>query len=133
MPTAVRAWGRARTRARLVQSWLMPKPKRTLTVDLHGYDVLGALDLAVTRVAEAYGNGYDSVELVHGAADVREPVESGRGRIKWELRRLVDSGRLQSYASDAWPRDGSILVTLRRNPKPRPEHWSDPPRRAHGR
>ena len=46
----------------------------------------------MSRIAEAYGNGYDSIELIHGAGDVNEPVEEGRGRIKWELRRLASGG-----------------------------------------
>ena len=48
----------------------------------------------MSRIAEAYGNGYDSIELIHGAGDVNEPVEEGRGRIKWELRRLGTGRRV---------------------------------------
>ncbi|HEY7201452.1 MAG TPA: hypothetical protein VIC57_14625, partial [Candidatus Dormibacteraeota bacterium] len=54
--------------------------------DLHGLDVLTAVRFAVIRVREAYDNGYDEIELLHGSADVRAPVADGRGRIKWELR-----------------------------------------------
>jgi len=43
---------------------------RTLSVDLHGHDVLTAVDLAEHRVHEAYSNGYEAVELLHGAGDV---------------------------------------------------------------
>ena len=68
---------------------------RTRTVDLHGHDVLTALDLAEQRVREAYANGYEAIELLHGAGDVAEPVESGRGRIKWALRQMVEDGSLR--------------------------------------
>ncbi len=104
-----------------------------MKVDLHGYDVITAVEFALTRAAEAYRNGYDGVELVHGAADVETPVDDGRGRIKWELRRLVAAGRFHAYADQAWQRQGSIVLTLKRNPRPRVETWSEPPLRAHPR
>ena len=103
--------------------------------DLHGLDVLTAVRFAVTRVREAYENGYDEIELLHGAADVREPVADGRGRIKWELRRLLEQGDLDQWSrrEDSWPRASSLVVALRRNPRPRRESWSTAPPRAHSR
>jgi hypothetical protein len=105
--------------------------------DLHGLDVLTAVRFAVTRVREAYENGYDEIELQHGAADVREPVgdRGGRGRIKWELRRLLERGDLDRWGrrEDSWPRASSLVVALRRNPRPRREAWSPAPPAAHGR
>lgn len=100
--------------------------------DLHGFDTRTAVDFAVTRVFEAYRNGYDEIELQHGAADVRERPAEGRGQIKWALRDLVDGGRLDSWANrrDSWPKESSMLIALRRNPRPRSEFWSPPPRRA---
>src|ERR671930_495326 len=90
----------------------MAPPPRTLRVDLHGYDVLSALELAVVRTSEAYRNGYEAVELVHGGADVTEPVEEGRGRIKWELRRLAERGRFNNWAdpSRTWPNASSLVL-----------------------
>jgi hypothetical protein len=103
--------------------------------DLHGFDVLAAVQLAMSRVREAYENGYDEIELLHGAADVREQVSGGRGRIKWALRDLLDSGRLDRWCirEDSWPRAASLVLTLRRNPRPRRETWSPAPRAAHRR
>jgi hypothetical protein len=103
--------------------------------DLHGLDVLTAVRFAFTRVREAYDNGYDEIEFQHGAADVRDRVTSGRGRIKWELRDLLESGRLDRWArrDGSWPRASSLVVALRPNPRPRRETWSAPPRPAHGR
>jgi hypothetical protein len=109
--------------------------ERAARVDLHGHDALTAVDLAVRRVAEAQGNGYDTVELVHGAADVQMPVEEGRGRIKWELRRLASTGQFDTWADPArtWLKAGSIILFLRPNRKARPERWSEEPARRHRR
>ena len=103
--------------------------------DLHGFDVLSAVQLAFTRVHEAYENGYDEIEFKHGAADVHDHVADGRGRIKWALRELLDGGRLDRWASreGSWPRASSLVVALRRNPRPRREAWSPAPRPAHRR
>src|SRR3982074_3232047 len=96
---------------------------RTLSADLHGHDVLTAVDLAEQRVHEAYSNGYEAVELLHGAGDVTEPVETGRGRIKWALRRTVEEGRLDGYIDSrrTWLKAGSIVLYLQRNSKGRRE------------
>ena len=106
---------------------------RTLTIDLHGHDVLTAVDLAADRVREAYSNGYQAVELLHGAGDVSEPVESGRGRIKWALRRIVEEGRFDGYIDRGrtWLKAGSIVLYLKRNPQARRESWSPEPPRSH--
>lgn len=103
--------------------------------DLHGFDVVTAVQLALTRTREAYENGYDEIELVHGAGDVHERVTDGRGRIKWALRELLDGGRLDRWAdrSASWPRASSLVLALRRNPRPRRETWSPAPRATHRR
>jgi hypothetical protein len=103
--------------------------------DLHGFDVLTALAFVERRVREAFENGYDEIEFQHGAADVRDPVREGRGRIKWALRDLVDGGRLDRWArpGGSWPKAASFVVALRPNPRRRSEHWSPSPYRAHRR
>lgn len=103
--------------------------------DLHGLDVLSAVRFATTRVREAYENGFDEIELLHGAPDVRAPAPDGRGRIKWELRRLLERGELDRWCrrEDCWPRASSLIVVLKRNPRPRRETWSPPPRAVHRR
>ncbi len=112
----------------------MPRPARRVTVDLHGFDVLSAVDAAVARIEDAYRNGYEEIELVHGAADVQGPVDEGRGRIKWELRRLYEAGRFDAWVDrrHSWPRAGSLVLRLRANPPARSEHWRPEPRRRHG-
>jgi hypothetical protein len=113
----------------------MARKARTLTVDLHGHDVLTAVDFALRRVAEAQHNGYESIELVHGAADVEEPVEIGRGRIKWELRRAARAGTFSRWtdATRTWEKAGSLVLYLRPNPSARPESWTREPPRRHRR
>jgi hypothetical protein len=108
--------------------------QRGATVDLHGHDVKTAIRLAMTRVGDAYNNGYETIELVHGAADVTEPVEEGRGRIKWELRRLAAAGHFDRFAlpDKTWLKDASIVLTLRSNPRAQRNSWSDEPPRAFG-
>jgi hypothetical protein len=110
----------------------MPRRVRRLTVDLHGHDVVTALELAIVRVNEAHRNGYEEIELLHGAADVEEPVEEGRGRIKWELRRLARTGRFNQWAEpdQTWEKAGSLVLHLRSNAQARPQGWSrEPPHR----
>jgi hypothetical protein len=109
------------------------KPRST-TVDLHGHDVKTAVRLALTRVADAYNNGYETIELVHGAADVAEPVDEGRGRIKWELRRMAAGGQFDRYAvaDKTWLKEASIVLTLRANPRAQRTAWSNEPPRAYG-
>ena len=111
----------------------VPRVARRVTVDLHGFDVLSAVDAAVSRVEDAYRNGYAEIELLHGAADVQSPVEEGRGRIKWELRRLYESGRFDGWIDrrHSWPRAGSLVLRLKANPRARSEQWRPDPHRRH--
>src|SRR5262245_33151855 len=99
--------------------------------DLHGFDTQTAVRFATTRVWEAYLNGYDEIEFTHGATDIGERPADGRGQIKWALRELLESGRLDRWCirQRCWPRAGSMVIALQRNPRPRPESWSGPPRR----
>ena len=112
---------------------IMAMARRSLKVDLHGFDVLSALDLAFARVREAYENGYTEVELVHGAATVTTPVDEGRGRIKTELRRMFEAGSFDAWADRArsWPKAGSLVLVLKANPRPGRGRWSPEPRRRH--
>lgn len=107
---------------------------RTASVDLHGHDVKTAVRLAMTRVADAYNNGYDTIELIHGAADVEEPVEEGRGRIKWELRGMASGGQFDRFtvSDKTWLKDASMVLTLRPNPRAQRNSWSNEPPHTYG-
>ena len=106
-----------------------PQGPRTRRVDLHGYDVVGATEYATRAVADAYANGYATVELLHGAADVTEPVRPGEGRgaIKWELRRMLEAGELGANVASSELMEGLMRLSLKPNPRPRPERWGAPP------
>jgi hypothetical protein len=105
---------------------------RVRRLDLHGYDVVTAVDIALLAVREGYENGYLAVEVVHGARDVVDAVGAGEGRggIKWELRRMVERGQFSQWA-EADVQEGSIRFRLRNNPRHRPERWSDLPPPGH--
>jgi len=102
---------------------------RIRRVDLHGYDVLTATEVARQAVSDAYANGYQALELLHGAANVVEPVEAGEGRggIKWALRRMLDRGQFKAYVGRHELLEGMMRLHLRPNPRPRREEWSEPP------
>lgn len=113
----------------------MARPPRTLRVDLHGHDVMTALELSAIRVREAQANGWEAVELVHGAADVEEPVSEGRGRIKWDLRRMAATGRFDRWIdrTRTWEKAGSLVLYLKPNGRPGRERWSGEPSRRYRR
>jgi hypothetical protein len=105
-------------------------------VDLHCFDVMGATEFAITSVREAYLNGYQYVELLHGAADVTERVEpgAGRGGIKWKLRTMLDHGQFDAFCrgrGEHQVMEGMVRLALRPNPQARGEAWSSPPPRRH--
>jgi hypothetical protein len=108
-----------------------PRGRRAYRLDLHGYDVVTACDLALHFTREAYANGYQTIELVHGARDVSEPVQGGQGRggIKWELRGMFDRGQFDPFCrrQDSHLMEGSMMLALRANPQPRSERWPQMP------
>ncbi|MFN2465503.1 MAG: hypothetical protein ABR598_04475 [Candidatus Dormibacteria bacterium] len=124
---------------RPTRPWQRPGPpggqpargRRAYRLDLHGYDVATACELAQQFTREAYANGYHTIELVHGARDVTEPVRAGEGRggIKWELRRMFDHGQFDAFCrrQDSHLMEGSITLALRANPQPRSERWPTMP------
>lgn len=123
-------WRVPETIAKAQQS--LPPSPRKLTVDLHGHDARTALELARSRVAEAWSNGYSEVELIHGAAYVNEPG-GPRGKIKFGLRQMVEEGDFDGFADRGrtWVRSDAIVLYLKPNPRPRRERWSAPPRKAY--
>ena len=108
--------------------------RRVKLLDLHGYDVLTAVDLTLTTVREAFENGYAEVDVRHGARDVVDPVEPGEGRggIKWELRRMIRGGHFDTWTDTVDVMEGGVRFLIRNNPRQRREHWSPLPRRTRG-
>jgi hypothetical protein len=123
VPRRLRPWETDTLPQRNRRGW------RVRRVDLHGYDVLTALEVARQAASDAYDNGYQGLELLHGAADVVAPVEGGEGRggIKWELRRMLAGGQFKAYVDRHELMEGMMRLHLRPNPRPRREEWSEPP------
>ena len=95
-------------------------------VDLHGYSVETAIEVARAVIAEAYENGLPYVRLVHGYNTSRaRTYPYGTPTIKEEIWRLLHEGALIRYAysrksSRHVRRAGSITIALRPNPSPNP-------------
>jgi hypothetical protein len=84
------------------QASLREYAKRTNELDLHGYTVASARELALEFVKAAWEAGHDHVVLIHGARAAREPrselVLSGYGGIKWSLRAMLEGNEFDPYA-----------------------------------
>src|SRR4051812_39432305 len=64
-------------------------------VDLHGYPVWEAVDLATHAIHQAWQRGDHAIMLIHGAPDIyHHAIASmmGRGGIKWSLRGCLARG-----------------------------------------
>jgi hypothetical protein len=114
-----------------------------LRLDLHGYDVHTAVELAIACAAAAWEHGFERLTILHGARDFSSPQDvqiSGRGAIKWAIRSALDNGEFDGWALP--PRRGDhrrgsrtseTSIELRPNPDPhadaewptipQPEHW----------
>src|SRR5579885_595131 len=67
----------------------------TVVLDLHGYSVWEAVELAEETIRKAWERGCRYVQLIHGAPDIRHwKIASvlGRGAIKWTLRGFLARG-----------------------------------------
>jgi hypothetical protein len=73
--------------------------RRTCELDLHGYPVSLAREIAQEFVKAAWEAGHDHVVLIHGARAARDPqsrlVLDGYGGIKWSLRAMLDGGEFE--------------------------------------
>jgi hypothetical protein len=76
--------------------------RRTNKLDLHGYAVASAREIAQEFIKAAWEAGHDHVELIHGARAARDPRSdlalSGYGGIKLSLRAMLDGGEFDPYA-----------------------------------
>ncbi len=79
--------------------------RQTSELDLHGYPVSAAREVAREFVKAAWEAGWDHVVLIHGARAARHPqsklVLSGYGGIKWSLRGMLHDGEFDPYARSA--------------------------------
>jgi hypothetical protein len=120
-------------------AWMKIEPEdRIVVVDLDGYSMWTALDVASEKVREAWENGFAYISLIHGATGVQHRSEqqrsrSGKGAIKWKLRGIVRRGEWREwiYYRHSKKHDiGGVAMSLalRPNPNPRKEPiWSPIP------
>lgn len=103
-------------------------------VNLHGYSVETAMEVARAVIAEAYENGVPYVRLIHGYNTSRpRTYPYGAPTIKEELLRLLAEGIFvrHAYSKNSrrhQRRAGFIILAIRPNPSPNPHPiWSSPP------
>lgn len=90
-------------------------------VDLHGYSVREAEDIAGAKIAEAWRSGCSYITLIHGSPLIRHHMIAQmmqRGGIKWRLRGMLARGDWNRYVYPRRSRkhyisDGSMTLRLR--------------------
>ena len=111
-------------------------------VDLHGYTLWSAIEVAHAAVQAAWERGYESVRLVHGARMAHHHwsgvVRGGYGSIKWALRSNLRSGQFEPYSRGPHSRKhvrGPVVLTvaLRPNRDPMDAPWPAFPEPEHDR
>jgi hypothetical protein len=111
-------------------------------LDLHGYDIHTAVDLALQCVEAAWEHGFSRLSVLHGAAKVTSPSAAtarGRGAIKWAIRGALDDGEFDAWAlpprSEAHrraSRSSETSIALKPNPDPHPDAaWPTIPQPDH--
>lgn len=109
---------------------------RMLEVDLHGYTVADAVDLACSKVSEAWQNGFERITLIHGAPGSTHhfsAAHTGYGGIKWQLRGILARGEWNEYlygrrSKKHFVEEGFMNLRLRPNPGARAvQEWAPLP------
>jgi hypothetical protein len=100
--------------------------RRTNELDLHGYPVAWAREIALEFVKAAWEAGHDHAVLIHGARAARDPrselVMRGYGGIKWSLRAMLKGGDFDPYArspSSPLHRRQATRLIIALEPQPR--------------
>ena len=108
------------------RSELYDYARRTNELDLHGYSVASAHEIALEFVKAAWEAGHDQVVLVHGARAADDPRSElalgGYGGIKLSLRAMLDGGEFDPYArspSSPLHRREATRLTIALEPHPR--------------
>jgi hypothetical protein len=97
-----------------------------MEVDLHGYRVWQAVEVASEKVREAWEQGYEQITLIHGAPDIHHHATAwtlGRGGIKWALRGCLSRGEWNEWVYNRRSKkhiieDGAMTLALRPNARP---------------
>jgi len=99
----------------------------TVEVDLHGYPVWQAREVAENTIEEALRQpDVASITLIHGAPYIRHHAAAralGRGGIKWSLRGCLARGEWDQWVYPRRSRkhrigDGSMTLALRKKTTP---------------
>ncbi len=108
-------------------AWIRDEPQYSvMEVDLHGYSVETAVEVARAVIAEAYENGIMHVRLIHGYNTSRSRTYPyGSPTIKEEILRALAEGDFKQHAYSLKSgkhvrKSGSITIALRPNPSPNP-------------
>ena len=99
----------------------LPPLETVYVLDLHGYPVWQAVELATQSIRAAYEAGFEFIKLIHGAPDIRHHLTAqvlGRGGIKWSLRGCLSRGEWSDFvysrrSSKHVIDDGSMTLKLR--------------------
>jgi hypothetical protein len=97
-----------------------------MVVDLHGYPVWEAVQVATEKIREAWEKGFEQITLIHGAPDIyhhRIASACGRGGIKWSLRGCLARGEWGEWVYSRRStkhviEDGAMTLALRPNGRP---------------
>ena len=113
---------------------------RHVGLDLRGYTVHEAEEVAAAKVREAWENGYSYITLRHGCGYVRhhrQAAAEGAGGVKWTLRGFLTRGEWDKYVlprRSARHAVGAVAMTLAVRPNPAPnatEVWEPLPKGYH--
>jgi hypothetical protein len=94
-----------------------------MTIDLHGYPVWEAVELATSSIKKAWQQRRSEITLIHGAPDVQHwtiATMLGRGGIKWQLRGHLARGEWKEFVFNRRSKkhhigDGHMTLALRPN------------------
>jgi len=106
-------------------SWLRDySTEKRVEVDLHGYSLATADEVALAKVREAYENGFRQVTFIHGWSTSRQTSGSELPvTIRELLHDMLRKGDFEPYAY-IWYHKGhiregaSLTLALRSNPQP---------------
>ncbi|MFC1919631.1 Smr/MutS family protein [Chloroflexota bacterium] len=98
--------------------------EKRVEIDLHGYSLVSAEEVALVKVREAYDNGFPRITFIHGWSTARQVYElEPPGTIKHLLRSMLKRGEFEPYAY-TWRNRGhlrsnaSLTIALRSSPEP---------------
>lgn len=95
-----------------------------MEIDLHGYSLASAEEVALVKVREAYDNGFRKITFIHGWSTARQVVRlEPPVTIQHLLRNMLKTGEFEPYAY-TWRNRGhfrsnaSLTIALRSNSEP---------------